>query len=78
MTLITIACLALQFCLLATAYWWFERRISRIEISVVRQIMEESPELTTQVLKTLETLRNQQIMPDKALKEARRLHGLDP
>jgi hypothetical protein len=77
MTLITIACLALQFCLLATAYW-FERRISRIEISVVRQIMEESPELTTQVLKTLETLRNQQIMPDKALKEARRLHGLDP
>jgi len=78
MTYIFVLVQLVQLALLVLVYWSFKRRISRIEMSVVRQIMEESPELPTRVLATFDKLRSGQIDPDKALKEARRLHGLDP
>lgn len=66
----------IQFGLAGLVCWRFERKISRIEISVVRQVMEESPELISKILKTHETLRYNGLSPEVALREAKILHGL--
>ena len=56
------------------------RKIAQIEISVVRQVMEESPELADKILKTQHQLYDQGGIRDgsEALRAARRLYGLEP
>lgn len=59
-------------------YRKIDRRISRIEQSIVCQIMEETPDLVNKVIETQERLYRTGIGPNAALMEARRLHGLEP
>ena len=57
----------------------FDRRISDIESSVVRDVMESSPKLTEQVLQAAERLRRistSNTTMGWIMREARRLHGL--
>jgi len=59
-------------------YRKINRRVSRIEQSIVYQIMEETPDLVNKVVKTQNSLYGQGLGPGAALKEARRLYGLEP
>jgi len=71
----------IQFLAIAFSAFFYrkiDRRVSRIEQSIVCQIMEETPDLVNKVVKTQERLYIQGIGPNAALLEARRLHGLEP
>jgi hypothetical protein len=59
-------------------YRKINRRVSRIEQSIVYQIMEETPDLVNKVVETQNSLYGQGLGPTAALQEARRLHGLEP
>jgi hypothetical protein len=55
-----------------------DARISKLEIAIVAQVMEENPQILESVLSTYERLNRTYVNSKDALKEARRLHGLDP
>ncbi len=57
----------------------YERRLSQIEMMVVRSVLEESPAIIDLVVKTHSRLRNEGgLRPELALEAARRLCGLEP
>lgn len=70
--------LCIQFGLIGLAYWWFKRKISKIEMCVVRQVMEESPQLVDHIVQIQHKLVQSGMSPLMALTESRRLHGMDP
>lgn len=72
--------LSVQFVLLALAVWRIWCRISHIEMSVVRQVMEDSPGLVDRIIEVQRKLYRDGGFGDpiKALHESRRLHGLSP
>ena len=59
-------------------YRKINRRVSRIEQSIVYQIMEETPDLVNKVVETQHKLYTQGLGPTASLQEARRLYGLEP
>ena len=54
-----------------------QKRVTALEVSTMRAVMEENPNLHKDVLKTFDFLQVR-LSGDQAIKEARRLHGLDP
>lgn len=56
-----------------------ERRVEAVELSVVRSVLEENPGLVDKVLDAQKRLYHGGgfLNAEKALKEARRLHGLE-
>ena len=73
----------LGICTMSAIYLWLkfrslDKRIHNIEMSVVRSVMEENPNLVGKVVKTYGELYSRGGMSSaSAMKEARRLHGLD-
>lgn len=56
----------------------YERRLSQMEMSVVRSVMEQNPSFIKSVVQTQEEFyRNGGLSPGEALVQSRRLHGLE-
>lgn len=56
----------------------YEGRLERMNMLIVRSVMEESPQIAGQVIDAAKRIRNDVgILPEEAFKLARRLHGMD-
>ena len=77
MLVVVIICQLILLVISLVRQYQLERRLSRIESSIVIQVMEEGQNIADRVLVTYKVLCDGMMGSSQAMREARRLHGLD-